>query len=187
MSSLNFSQFDGGSNNNPNNMNDMHNRYMNGRVMMSNKPVAPFELFQGERQETAKSYNRTTLENTLESTPVSSLFFSGDNKEYIHKRIIDDVYIKSDKKFKISRQSDIHILVIMRSIYLQYSRNLFCDLAEQVKELNEMVIKDCVSRVLVEAQQRLNYNDFVSYLPTQLPLPKNPSIKGDKILYSKIG
>lgn len=185
MPSLGFSQIESNSENNS--LKDMHNRYMNGRVMMSNKPVAPFELFQGERQETAKSYSKTTLESTLGTTPVSKVFFSGDNKEYIHNRIIDDVYVHSNKKYKIGRQSDIHLLVVMRSIYLQYSRNLFCDISEQVKELNEMVIKDCVSRILVEAEQRLKYNEFVSYLPQQIPLPKNPSIKGDKILYSKIG
>jgi hypothetical protein len=184
MSSLRFSQFDNKSNNN---LKDIHDRYMNGRVMLSNKPVAPFELFQGERQETPKSYDRASLDSIMETTPVSQLFFSSDNKEYIHKRIIDDVYVKSEKKYNIGRQSDIHLLIIMRSIYFQYGRNLFCDISDQVKELNEMVIKDCVSRILVEATQRLKYNEFVSYLPEQIPLPKNYSMKGDKILYSKIG
>jgi len=184
MSSIGFSNLDNKSNNS---LKDIQGKYMNGRVVMSNNPIAPFELFQGEKQETSRSYNRTGLESSLETTPVSQLFFSTDNKEYIHKRIIDDVYVKSNKKYNISKQSDIHVLIIMRSIYLQYSRNVFCDIPEQVKELNEIVINDCVSRVLVEAEQRLKYNDIVSYLPKPLPQPVNTSIKGNKILYSKIG
>ncbi len=101
--------------------------------------------------------------------------------------MIDDVFKLSNNQHHISRQSDLHLLIIMRSIYLQYGRNLLCDIKEQVHTLNEMVIKECVGRILVEIEQRSKYNDFVSHLPQQIPLPKNMSIKGDKILYSKIG
>lgn len=166
---------------------EMQTRYMNGRILMSNKPTTPFELFQGERQETISSYEGTTMENSLETTQVSKLFFSHDNKEYLHKKIIDDVFTLSGNKHVIGRQSDLHLVIIMRSIYFQYSRNLFCDINQQVSKLNELVVKECVSRILVELEQRLRYNDFVSKTPEQIPLPKNPSIKGDKILYSKIG
>lgn len=190
MSSLNFSNI----NQNGSSQNDRmtqiqnnSNQYMNGRVMVSGRVPAPFELFQGENKEQTKAYQHTTLENALETTPVSDMFFSQANKNYIHQRIINDVYEKSNNQYSISRQSDIHLLIIMRSIYLQYSRNLFCNIKEQVNNLNEMVIKDCVSRIISEVKQRQKYNDFVSYLPEQMPLPKNPSTKGDKILYSKIG
>lgn len=170
-----------------NKFNEMQNRYTNGRILMSNKPTTPFELFQGEKQETISSYDGTTMENSLETTQVSKLFFSHGNKEYLHTKIIDDVFTLSDNKHIIGRQSDLHLVIIMRSIYFQYSRNLFCDISQQVHKLNELVVRECVSRILVELEQRLRYNDFVSKTPEQIPLPKNPSIKGDKILYSKIG
>jgi len=184
--SLNFSEFKNDKNDNQR-FKDIHNRYMNGRVLITDKPIAPFELFQGERQETTKSYQNTTLENTLETNAVNSLFFSSENKEFLHKKIIDEVFLKTNRQHSIGKQSDLHLLIIMRSIYLQYSKNAFCDIQEQVNELNDMVIKECVNRILVEIKQRLKYNDFVSHLPQQIPLPKNPSMKGDKILYSKIG
>ena len=182
---LNYSELNTDSNIN-NKFKDMQNKYMNGRVMMSSNPVVPFELFQGEKQEDTNSYQRS-IEGALETTPVSQLFFSHDNKEYLQKRIIDDVFKMSNNKHVISRQSDLHLLIIMRSIYFQYGRNSPCDVKEQVYVLNNMVLKECVSRILVEIEQRNKYNDFVSHLPQQIPLPKNMSIKGDKILYSKIG
>lgn len=182
---LNYSDFSSDSNIDSK-FKDMQNKYANGRVTMPSVPTVPFELFQGERQETVNSYQVST-QGTLETTPVSSMFFSNDNKEYIQNRLIDDVFKMSNNKHIISRQSDLHLLIIMRSIYFQYGRNVPCDIKEQVFELNEMVIKDCVSRILVEIEQRNKYTDFVTHLPQQIPLPKNMSIKGDKMLYSKIG
>lgn len=183
---LNYSEVNTDSNINDK-FKDMQNRYMNGRVMMTNHPVVPFELFQGERQEDTNSYQNYSVEGTLETTPLSKVFFSHDNKEYLQKRIIDDVFKLSNNKHVIGRQSDLHLLIIMRSIYFQYGRNKPCDIKEQVYILNDMVLKECVSRILVEIEQRTKYNDFVSHLPQQIPLPKNMSMKGDKILYSKIG
>lgn len=184
--SLDFSELKKDKNDNQR-FKDIHNRYMNGRVLINDKPITPFELFQGERQETTKSYKSTTLENALETNPVNRLFFSNENKEILHKKIVDEVFLKTNRQHAIGKQSDLHLLIIMRSIYLQYGKNAFCDIQEQVTELNDMVVKECVNRILIEIKQRLKYNDFVSHLPQQIPLPKNPSIKGDKILYSKIG
>lgn len=182
--SLNYSELNQDNNNS---FKNAQNQYMNGRVTMPKLPVVPFELFQGEQQETSKSYSQTTLENALETTPVSKFFFSHDNKEFLHNQIINQIFLKTNKQQTIGRQSDLHLLIIMRSIYFQYSRNNFCDIQEQVNTLNNMVIKDCVSRILIELEQRKSYTNFVTSLPQQMPLPKNPSIKGDKILYSKIG
>lgn len=188
MSSLGFSQINNNdSNKKSDNTQKDYQQYMNGRVIIEGPPMAAFELFQGENQETARSYRNTTLESTMETNQVSQMFFSSGNKEFLQKKIIEEVFVKSDRKYSIGKQSDIHLLIIMRSIYVQYGRNLFCDIKKQVGELNQMVVNDCVGRILSEINQRQVYNDFVSHLPQQLPNPKNPSIKGDKILYSKIG
>ena len=49
------------------------------------------------------------------------------------------------------------------------------------------IIKDCVSRILTELEQRIKYMEFITQVPEQVPLAVNPSTKGDKILYDKIG
>ena len=181
---LNYSSFEDPKNSN---LKALHDKYMNGRIVFDGKRIAPFELFQGENQETSRSYSKTTLESTLETTPVSRIFFSKDNRDYIHGKIIDEVFIRTNQTQKIGKQSDVHLTVIMRSIYLQYSKNLFCDVQKQVADLNKMVVEDCVTRIISEIEQRLNYNKFISEQPDQIPLPKNPSIKGNKIIYSKLG
>ncbi len=168
------------------NLKELHDKYMNGRVIFTNKPTAPFELFQGENS-MVKSDNKTTLEHSFETTPVNKLFFSKNNVDFIHQRIINDVFTKSNKKYKIGRQSDTHLTIRMRSFYLQYGRNMLTDIQGQVNELNEMVIKDCVKDILSEIDQKLFYINSVSKLPEQMSHPVNPSSKGEKTLYSKIG
>lgn len=183
MSSLGFSQIG----KTPSNLVNNNGKFMNGRVQLPSHPPAPFELFQGETMETTKSYNTSTIANILETNPVNSLFFSSRNKEIIHKSIINEVYEKSNGEHKIGKQSEIHLTIIMRSIYLQYGKNLNCNIQQQVNELNRMVINDSVARILVEIEKTKKYNEFVAYLPEQIPLPTNPSQKGEKALYSKIG
>lgn len=168
------------------NLRELHDKYMNGRVTFTNKPTAPFELFQGENV-TVKTDNRTTLEHSFETTPVNKLFFSKNNVDYIHQRIINDVFIKSNKKYKISRQSDTNLTIRMRSFYLQYGRNMLTDIQGQVNELNEMVIQDCVKDILSEIEQKMFYIQSISKLPEQMSHPVNSSSKGEKILYSNIG
>lgn len=160
---------------------ELHDKYMNGRVVFSNKPTAPFELFQGEHTP-AKNDSRTMLE----TTPVNKLFFSKNNIDFIHQRIINDVFIKSNKKHKINRQSDTHLTIRMRSFYLQFGRNMLTDIQGQVNELNEMVIRDCVKDILSEIEQKIFYINSISRLPEQIHHPVNPSSKGEKILFPKI-
>ena len=167
------------------NLKELHDKYMNGRVIFTNKPTVPFELFQGENEK----YNLSRNDNktSLETTPVNKLFFSKNNVDFIHQRIINDVFIKSNKKYKIGRQSDTHLTIRMRSFYLQYGRNMLTDIQGQVNELNDMVIKDCVKDILSEIEQKLFYINSISKSPEQMSHPVNPSSKGEKTLYSKIG
>ena len=74
------------------------------------------------------------------------LFFSNDNVERIQNEIVNNVYNQSKKL--ISRQSYQELQIIMKSIYLQYSRNLSNNIEEQVYTLNKYVIDECVSIII---------------------------------------
>jgi hypothetical protein len=105
----------------------------------------------------------------IEATPVMRRFFSKANVDYLQAEMIKQVYIKSCGNFKISRQSTDELLIIMRSMYLQYTRNLPFDIDGQVAELNKQVLLYAVPNIITRAQGFLGYmrdqetpNKFIS-------------------------
>ena len=60
-------------------------------------------------------------------------------------------------------------------------KHLPCKILEQVKELNNKVVRFAVNAV-VEIKQYLGYRDNVSSAPIPMDLPQNLSMKGTKVL-----
>ena len=116
---------------------------------------------------------------------VSSLFFSRHNIDTLQSAIRYSVYKRSQNKHIIDNQSENDLMVVMRSIYLQYSKNLPYDIIEQVKRLNSMVLDYCVPNILREVNQYHNYTNDISSLPIPLEHAKNMSSKGTKINHMK--
>jgi hypothetical protein len=72
--------------------------------------------------------------------------------------------------------------MIMRAIYLQYSKNNPSNIEGQLRELNEMVITWCVPRIMSEIEQYNYYLNDISHLPIPLEQPMNMSSAGTKSL-----
>ena len=104
--------------------------------------------------------------------------------DIVQNMIRHQVWLASDKKYVIGRQSDTDLEVVMRSYYLQYSRNLDCDIAGQIRELNTLTVGWCVPRILSEVQQYMGYVNDVEHMPMPIELPKNLSQKGTRTLRS---
>ena len=66
-------------------------------------------------------------------------------------------YRKSNGEYTIGRQSDVELKIIMRSIYLQNSKNLATDVAGQIRELNRLVANEAVPSIIVNIEQYLGY------------------------------
>lgn len=118
-----------------------------------------------------QNYIYSTMKD-LECTPLMSKFMSQCNLDHLQQAIIDLVKQRSHGAFQISRQSDNELLIVMRSSYLQYSRNLPTDLEGQVRELNRQVLLYCVPIILANIQGCIAYryeqqtpNKFLSYAP----------------------
>jgi len=100
---------------------------------------------------------RDILKGILEISELSNFFFSKKNLDHLQYLIIREVRRLSEDKFKISRQDDNELLIVMRSIYLQYSKNLPYNIKEQVAELNKQVLLDVIPRVMVRIEQYLGF------------------------------
>ncbi len=173
MSNLNFSDFS-------KKMED----YANGRVILySGTNFAPYETYQGSL-EPQKCFTDSVKHIHVASSLTES-YFSRENVDSIQQELIKRIYNQTGHA--ISRQSDMNLQIIMRSIYLQYGKNLPCQIKEQVIELNEEVLKECMRIILPNIQQTIGYRNDLQKLPTVMNRALNVSSKGSKTLYDKVG
>ena len=59
-----------------------------------------------------------------EPSTLNQVYFSKDNLNLIQDTLRYNVWIQSNKKYIIDRQSDVDLQIIMRSMFLQHSPNL---------------------------------------------------------------
>lgn len=157
-----------------------------GRVNLNNKPQAPFELFQNNYNDDTSNFSES-IKSIQTDSKLSQLFFSRDNINTIHISLINTVFMVSNGQYKIGKQSELQLQIIMRSIFLQEAKHLLCNYNQQIQELNQKVIDFGVPKIISEIKQYIGYKRDVNNLPKPLEHPKNLSNKGYKILTSKIG
>ena len=126
-----------------------------------------------------------SISRNLEHSLLSRKFFSRDNINKIQKKIIIDVYDKSNKKYSITTQDENELLIIMRSYYLQYGKNLDTNINSQVETLNNMVINWSIDEIIKNINQYMMYKQTASTLPMPMEHSQLPSQKGMKILEIK--
>jgi hypothetical protein len=150
------------------------------RIIKSNTfQELPFILFQDVnpktvqmRNEMIKNITKTTECNI---TDVESLFFSDENIDLINKQIILSVWKRSNNQYKIGFQDKDKILIVMRYIYLEFSRNLPYKLEEQINELNCLVVGEIVPSVITNFEQKLGYLRDIEKRQDPPPLPQSTS------------
>ena len=148
----------------------------NGIVDIRNKTYKSYDLF------TDDGSNGNTISKDFEKTPLSEVFFSQENMERLHILIRHQVWLQSNKQHVIEKQSTLQLEIIMRSIFLQYSKNLSTHLKEQADELNSYVLDYAVHRILSGIKQYLGYKKDISTLPTVIDHPEYLSTAGEKSL-----
>jgi len=129
--------------------------------------------------------NTNSISQSISTNNLSNLFFSKNNIDKIQLLIIRKVYNDSDKRFNINKQNEQELLIIMRSIYLQYSKNLNIDINKQINNLNNMVVDWSSNNIITNIEQYLNYKKVCSTLPMPLERAQLPTQKGTKTLEIK--
>ena len=157
--------------------------FQNGRVVFDDLQLKDLDMIK-EENSVMKNFQVESLYGIQETTQLNQLFFSKANMEIIQNGIRYNVYMKTDKKHIIGKQSEIEIQIIMRSIYLQHSPNLPNQIKEQIKYLNELVINWCTEKVIPEVYQFIGYIKEVEFMPMPIDLPLNLSSKGTRSLRS---
>ena len=166
--SNNFSQFD-----------YTQSNYSDRIIKTNTLQESPFILFQDSnpksvqlRNQMIKNITRTTECNI---TDVEKLFFSDPNIELINKQLILAVWKRSKNQYKIGFQNKDKLLIVMRYVYLEFSRNLPYDLAGQINELNCLVVGEIVPTVITNFEQKLGYLRDIERRQAPVPLPQSTS------------
>ena len=157
-------------------------RNNNGLVKnVDNRNRGEYPLFQ-ECTSSVSTFQREAVKTVLEVNDVSTVFFSKDNIDYLQSAIIQRVYQQSNGRFRIGRQSDTELQIMMRSIYLQFGKNLPTDIRSQIRELDEKVLEEAVPVVYSALEQHMRYKDDINNMYVPNDRPSQSGIKGSRSL-----
>lgn len=130
-----------------------------------------------------KQYYRGAPEPLWIDSPLSQLFFSSKNVDYIQNNIIQGVYKKSNGKYKIGKQDKNTLNIVMKSIYLSNSNN-FENKHKQLDKLNQLVLSYCIPQIYGEAQAYMHHLDSFDKLVVPMERPVQVDVN-DKTLREK--
>ena len=160
-------------------------QFQNGRVTHTDLEKKSDKLVNNNPNKIVQNnFQEEMLYGIQETSKLNQLFFSRKNLDLIQDMIRYRVYMKSNQKYIISRQSNVEVQIVMRSIYLQQSTNLPTNIKEQITYLNNLVADWCVEKIIPEVEQHVGYIRDISYYPMPIDLPKNMSQKGSRTLRS---
>jgi hypothetical protein len=152
--------------------------YSAGRIDISKcSPSVPFNL-QQELGVNSNSGFECSIKYIHEASELSDAFFSRVNIELLHERIISEVNIASGTNdYKIARQSEEGLEIVMRAMYLQNGKNLPVQIGKQVRCLNKIVIEYCVKNIIVNIKSYIGYIRDIQAAPSIQPSPISTSSK----------
>ena len=160
----------------------------NGRVNFNALPSAggasvPDSAGFSYTKQTEANFSGDMLRGNWDHTALSDAFFTRTNVTVIQNEIRKEVYrMSGPKKYVIDDQDVDELKMIMRAMYLQYSKNNLFNIEGQIKDLNEIVIKWAAPRIMSEIQAYNYYLNDISHMPVPLSQPMNMSSAGTKSL-----
>lgn len=111
-----------------------------------------------DKEELKRQFIKNTLKQSEESiTQLAMLFFSDENIDLINKQLVLNIYKATNKKYKIPFQDKDKLLIVMRYVWIEYSKNLDFDYKEQIKKLNCVVVYEISPNIITNIEQQIGY------------------------------
>lgn len=143
----------------------------NGRVNIKTPSTnALFQMYDKIPAHQCATY-RDATEGIWTESPLSQVYFSQENIQILQNGLRAGVYQRSKGKFVIGPQDCDSLKIVMRSVFLQHSKNLPNNIPQQIAALNQMVLDYCIQQVYGEAVGYLKYVDDVSSLAVPIAHP----------------
>jgi hypothetical protein len=154
----------------------------NGAVsnIMDKVPSTPYKM----NPEGGSIFNismRTDLVGHIhKSTPLNEIFFSDANVDKLQGDIQDQVSLMSGGKYRVDRQSDKELKIIMRSYYLMYGKNNPAQISEELADLNSRVVGYAAGKVYSEVDFHMFYLKDIQDFAPPIANPMNPNVYGTR-------
>ena len=150
----------------------------NGRVNILGPNIEQSFSMSDRIQVNQCSSFREAMVGNWNDTALSVAFFSGQNIKILQNGIRAGVYNKSNGQYVIGEQNCDELKIIMRSVFLQYSKNLAVDIPGQIEKLNKYVLIYSVNQVYGEADGYMKYKRDASNMYTVMTWPAYDNVKG---------
>ena len=144
----------------------------NGRVdILGDNVMDCFQLYDRIPVSDGDTYYRTAMTGNWDNDALSNAFFSEANMNIIQNGLRAGVYKESKGRFLIGKQDEAPLKMIMRSIFLQHSKNLPNNIKGQITQLNNLVLEYAIPQVMGEAIGYVKFKNDAStmYTPIQRP------------------
>lgn len=126
-----------------------------------------------------------TIKATDETDELSKLFFSPKNIERIQRKIKEEVFKRTNGKFRLDEDQDENsLLIMMRAYYLDNSRFLEEKPIRQIKLLNKGVLGFLIPDIITNIKQAYSYQLEINQPFKTIDRPMNMNSAGRRTLPS---
>jgi hypothetical protein len=115
----------------------------------------------------------------LEPTMLMKVFFHRQNATVIQNAIRYQVNQQTGKI--IGQQNMLELLWIMKSVYQDHARHLPCQITEQVRDLNQIVVDSCVQIVIKNLKEYLHSVQRANDRMKTMPHPEQVNQRGTRL------
>lgn len=144
------------------------------------KETPPYLLYHQAKPIFGENNRCELVGNIHTSTPLNDIFFSSSNIDTIQSEIQNQVYLMSGNKYRIGRQDDDKVKIIMRSYYLMFSKNDPNLVGQELEELNRRVIGYCSAKVYSEVDFHMFYLKDIEDFAPPIANPTNTQVFGTR-------
>ena len=114
---------------------------------------------------------RDAMTGNWYDTTLSNAFFSANNIQILQNGLRKGVYQMSNDQYLIGEQSPDELKIIMRSVFLQNSKNLPNNISQQISVLNNIVLDYAVKQVYSACEGYMKYKRDASTLVVPIDTP----------------
>lgn len=141
----------------------------------------------------SQNNTKQVFKNIYDNTLLTEMYFSKQNIQNIQNII--KYLVHKETNYVVDDQSYTELLIVMRSIFLEYSAHppyihndmsqsakneLYKKYTIEVDRLNQIVVNSIVPKIISQLQQYIDYLKDASTQPTQIERPQNESIAGQR-------
>lgn len=112
------------------------------------------------------------------NTDLNTMFFSQENIDRLQREI--QMAVAQMVNATIDKQSEVDLMLVMRSYYLTYAQNVPGNEMSELDELNKRVVAFCSNRIAVEVEAYRYYRKDIMDFPAPIANPIDVKVYGTR-------